>query len=62
MISLHNPVMSQLEVEYVTDAVANGWGAKCYDYINRFEKQFADYIGVQYALATSSGSGATQLC
>lgn len=61
MISIHNPTVTNLEVEYVTDAVKNGWGDKCYDYINRFEKAFAAYIETGYALATSSGSGAIHL-
>jgi len=55
------PSITELEHEYVLDAVKNGWGAKCYDYINRFEQQFAQYLGVKHALATSSCTGAMQL-
>lgn len=55
------PSITELEHEYVLDAVKNGWGAKCYDYINRFEQQFANYLGVKHALATSSCTGAMQL-
>lgn len=55
------PSITDLEHEYVLDAVKNGWGAKCYDYINRFEQQFAQYLGVKHALATSSCTGAMQL-
>jgi perosamine synthetase len=36
-------------------------GQKCYDYINRFEKQFAAYEGTKFALATSSCTGAIHL-
>ena len=31
------PSITELEVRYATDAAANGWGDRCYDYINRFE-------------------------
>lgn len=55
------PSITELEHEYVLDAVKNGWGAQCYDYINRFELQFANYLGVKHALATSSCTGAMQL-
>jgi perosamine synthetase len=60
-ISYTQPSITELEHEYVLDAVKNGWGAKCYDYINRFEQQFANYLGVKHALATSSCTGAMQL-
>ncbi|WP_049630806.1 DegT/DnrJ/EryC1/StrS aminotransferase family protein [Cellvibrio sp. pealriver] len=55
------PSITALEHEYVMDAVKNGWGAHCYDYINRFEEHFARYLGVKHAVATSSCTGALQL-
>ena len=36
-ISITKPSISELEIEYVNDAIRNGWGPKCYDYINKFE-------------------------
>lgn len=55
------PSITALEVGYATDAVATGWGAKCYDYIHRFEAAFADHLGVKHAVATSSCTGAMEL-
>lgn len=55
------PSITQLEIDYATDAAANGWGANCYNYINRFEREFSEYIGVKYAVATSSCTGAMTL-
>ncbi len=55
------PSITDLEKKYAADAVDTGWGAKCYDYINRFEALFADYVGVNYAIATSSCTGALQM-
>lgn len=55
------PSITQLEVSYATDAAANGWGEHCYDYINRFEAAFKSHLGVQYAVATSSCTGALHM-
>ena len=60
-IAYTKPSITQLEKEYAADAVANGWGEKCYDYIKRFEKEFAEHIGSKYAVATSSCTGAMTL-
>ena len=55
------PSITELEIRYATDAAANGWGDKCYDYINRFEAAFKQHLGVQYAIATSSCTGALHM-
>lgn len=55
------PSITELEVRYATDAAANGWGEHCYDYINRFEAAFAEHLGVKYAIATSSCTGALHM-
>lgn len=55
------PSITALEVQYATDAAANGWGERCYDYIHRFEAAFATHLGVRHAIATSSCTGAAHL-
>lgn len=55
------PSITELEVQYATDAAANGWGEHCYDYIVRFEKAFKAHLGVKYAIATSSCTGALHM-
>lgn len=55
------PSITELEVRYATDAAANGWGEKCYEYINRFEDAFKTHLGVKYAIATSSCTGALHM-
>lgn len=55
------PSITELEVRYVTDAAANGWGDLCYAYISRFEELFCQHLGVQYAIATSSCTGALHM-
>ena len=60
-IPINKPSITELEISYVHDAIANGWGERCYDYILRFEKEFAKYQCTNYALATSSCTGAIHL-
>lgn len=55
------PSITELEVRYATDAAKNGWGDRCYEYIIRFEDLFRDYLGVKYAIATSSCTGALHM-
>jgi len=60
-IPITRPSVTQLEIDYVADAVTHGWGAKCYEYIFRFERAFAAYQQSPFALATSSCTGAIHL-
>jgi len=55
------PSITDLEVRYATDAAANGWGERCYEYISRFEELFKKHLGVKYAIATSSCTGALHM-
>ena len=53
-IPINKPSITELEISYVNDAISTGWGDKCYDYINRFQNDFATYQNTKFALATSS--------
>jgi perosamine synthetase len=55
------PSITELEVAYATDAARNGWGEQCYAYINRFEQAFKEHLGISYAIATSSCTGALHM-
>jgi len=55
------PSITELEVEYATDAARHGWGDRCYEYISRFEETFKAHLGVKYAIATSSCTGALHM-
>ena len=61
VIYINKPSVTQLEIDYVNDAVTKGWGANCYDYINKFESTYAKYLNVNHALATASCTGAIHL-
>lgn len=55
------PSITEREMAYATDAAANGWGERCYDYIHRFEAAFRAHLGVKHTIATSSCTGALHL-
>jgi len=55
------PSITEREVAYATDAAQNGWGERCYEYISRFEEMFKSHLGVKYAIATSSCTGALHM-
>lgn len=61
MILTAGPSITEKEISYVTDAITNGHGEHWGDYIKKFEQEFAKYIEVKYALATSSCTGALHL-
>ncbi len=55
------PSITDLEVQYATDAAKNGWGEKCYNYIYKFENLFKEHLGIKYTMATSSCTGAMHI-
>lgn len=55
------PSITEREILYATDAAANGWGERCYEYIECFENVFKAYLGVKHAIATSSCTGALHM-
>lgn len=55
------PSITDIEIAYANDAVTNGWGERCYEYICKFEDRFSAHIGKKYAVATSSCTGAMTL-
>lgn len=61
LILTAGPSIAKKEITYVMDAVKNGWNLHYRDYIEKFEKAFATYLGVKYALTLSSGTAALHL-
>ena len=55
------PSISPREVAYATDAARHGWNRRWSGYITRFEREFAEYVGAEHAIATSSCTGALHL-
>jgi perosamine synthetase len=55
------PWITEKEIAYATEATRSGWYSDYRLWTERFEEGFAGYLGVKYALATSSGTGALHL-
>jgi perosamine synthetase len=55
------PSISPREVAYTADAARHGWNGRWNGYISRFEREFAEYVGAEYAIATSSCTGALHM-
>jgi perosamine synthetase len=60
-IPIAGPWITQREIDYVTDAVTNGWYANASVYNERFEKAFAEYLGVRFAISLPSCTSALHL-
>lgn len=56
LILTAGPDISSREIKYVLDAAKYGWNEHFADYLHRFEKKFAEYIGAKYAMTTSGGT------
>ena len=53
-IPIAGPSITQREIDYATDAAANGWYDRAGEYPRRFEEVFAEYIGVKHAVSLPS--------
>jgi perosamine synthetase len=60
-IPVAGPWITQKEIDYVTNAVTNAWYGNANMYHERFEKAFAEYIGVKYAMALPTCTSAIHL-
>ncbi|MCH2205169.1 MAG: LegC family aminotransferase [Lentisphaerales bacterium] len=57
-IPLHEPTFSDLEKEYVNEAIDSTFVSSVGGFVNRFEKEFADFVGAKYAVAVVNGTAA----
>ncbi len=60
-IPVAGPWITEKEIQYVTDAVRNAWYGNANIYHERFEKAFAEYLGVKYAMALPTCTSAIHL-
>lgn len=61
-VPVGSPVLSPLEIQYVTEALeAGGISGTHGKFLERFERSFADYCGCSHGIATSSGTTALHL-
>ncbi|HEY8172214.1 MAG TPA: aminotransferase class I/II-fold pyridoxal phosphate-dependent enzyme, partial [Dehalococcoidia bacterium] len=60
-IPVAEPIIGDLELEYVSDAVRSGWVSSLGEYITRFEDGIAGICGARHAVAVSNGTSALHL-
>ena len=60
-ITSAGPSITASEIEWVTEAVREGWQDKMSWYIDRFAQEFAEYVGVEYCLPTAHCTDAVHL-
>ena len=60
-IPISKPSITQLEIDYVTDAVTSTWVSSLGPYMDRFELEFAKFCGTKHAIAVSNGTVALHL-
>lgn len=58
---LSGPWITQKEIDYVKDAVSNSWYNNANSYNKKFEKSFAQYLDMKYAIALPSCTSAIHL-
>ncbi len=61
MIPVSKPIIAKNAKKYLLDCLTSGWVSSKGPYVKRFEKSFAKFVGVKYAIATSSGTAALHL-
>lgn len=60
-IPVSGPSITEREIAYVTDAVTNAWYANHNIYHERFERAFAEHLGLPYCIALPSCTSAIHL-
>lgn len=61
MIPVNEPLIAKNALAYVSDCIKTGWISSAGSYIERFEKKFAKFLGVRYAITTTSGTASLHL-
>lgn len=61
-IPVNDVYLNEKEIDYATDAIKSGFiSGTTGEYIEKFEKEFAQFCGTKFAVACSSGTTALQL-
>ncbi|MFZ5453838.1 MAG: DegT/DnrJ/EryC1/StrS family aminotransferase [Thermodesulfobacteriota bacterium] len=60
-LPVSGPWITEKEIAYVTEAVSTAWYGQANKYHHLFEKKFADYLGVKFAVSLPSCTSALHL-
>ena len=61
LVPVNEPLLGDLELEYVTECIRTGWISSAGKFIEEFERQWAAYCGMAYGVAVSNGTVALEL-
>jgi perosamine synthetase len=61
-VPLHEPVFSGRERDYVLDAIDSTFVSSVGSYVDRLERELADYCGVTRAVVTVNGTASLHVC
>lgn len=61
MIPVNEPLLAKNTLPFVIDCIQSGWISSAGSYIQKFEREFARYLNVKYAVTTTSGTTALHL-
>jgi perosamine synthetase len=61
MIPVSEPLVTDREIELVTDCLKSGWISSAGTYLDQFEKGWASYCNMPHGIAVSNGTTALQL-
>jgi perosamine synthetase len=61
MIPVNEPLLGQLELEYVSECVRTGWISSAGRFIEEFEEKWASYCCRRHGIAVSNGTAALQV-
>jgi len=60
-IALHEPVFTGNEKKYLNECIDSTFVSSVGKFVDRFEKDFAKYVGAKYAVATVNGTSALHI-
>ncbi|HYA86301.1 MAG TPA: LegC family aminotransferase [Nitrospirota bacterium] len=61
-VSLHEPSFSGNEEAYVRECINTGWVSSVGKFVDRFERDLAEFTGAKYAVAVVNGTAALHIC
>jgi perosamine synthetase len=61
-VSLHEPCFGGNEWNYIKECLDTGWVSSVGKYVDKFEKQLAEYTGARHAVAVVNGTAALHIC
>src|SRR5438034_10990076 len=60
-VALHEPWFAGRELEYVTECIDTNYVSSVGAFVDRFERDLADYVGVKRAIAVMNGTAALHI-